>query len=273
MGKVLGTYKKRIDMANKIPLSVVVITRNEETNIARCLKSANFTDEIIVLDDNSADRTVEIARQFTDKVFSRKMDVEGRHRNYAYSLAKNGWVLSLDADEVISDELKEELEGLFKGEMKHAAYTIPIRTYIDDYWIRHGGWYPAGKVRLFRKDKFKYEEVEVHPRVFIDGTCGHLTKDIIHHSYRDFHDFFASLNNQTTQEAKKWFNEKRKIGFLKMMRKFYDRPFKTYFLKKGYKDGLVGFVVAYANGLYQLMSYVKYRELCRKDEKKKGKAK
>ena len=257
-------------MQKKLPITVAVITKNEEGNIARCLESLTWADEIIVLDDESTDKTVEVARRYTPNVKVKKMDIEGRHRNYAYSLAKNSWVLSLDADEVVSKELAEELESLMKSDIPHAALTIPIKAYIGSYWIRHGGWYPASKVRLFKKDKFKYDEVEVHPRVFIDGSCGHLTKDIEHYSYRDFHDFFASLNNQTTLEAKKWFNERRKIGFLKMMRKFYDRFIKSFFLKKGYKDGLIGFVVAYGNGLYQMMSYAKYQFMLKeeKDAKK-----
>ncbi len=255
----------------KLKLSIVVITKNEEDNIGRSLESARFADDLIVLDDNSGDKTVSIAKSFTDRVYSRKMDVEGRHRNYAYSLAKNDWDLSLDADEVISKELEAELRELFKAGPGHAALTIPIKTYIGDYWIRYGGWYPAGKVRLFNKNKFKYDEVEVHPRVFIDGPCGHLTKDIVHYSYNDFHDFFTSLNNQTTQEAKKWFKEKRKIGFLKMMRKFYDRFLKAYLLKKGYKDGLIGFTVAYSASLYQLMSYAKYREMVNREKRNEKK--
>ncbi|HPM43517.1 MAG TPA: glycosyltransferase family 2 protein, partial [Candidatus Omnitrophota bacterium] len=99
---------------DKLPISVVVITKNEEDNIEPCLKSVSWADEIIVLDDNSIDKTVEIARKMTDKVFSRKMDIEGRHRNYAYSLAKNKWVLSLDADERASEELAVELAVLLK---------------------------------------------------------------------------------------------------------------------------------------------------------------
>lgn len=244
-----------------MPISVVVITRNEGENVAECLKSVLWADEIVVLDDNSTDDTHRIAKLYTDKVFSRRMDVEGIHRNYAYSLARNNWVLSLDADERVTKELAEELKTAFRGESAHKAYTIPIRTFIGDRWIRYGGWYPAPKVRLFDKRFFKYEEAEVHPRVFIQGTCGHLTKDIIHYSYRDFHDFFESLNNQTTLEAKKWFSQKRKIGFLKMCRKFLDRFLKSYILKQGYRDGLLGFVVSYGSGLYQFMSYVKYREM------------
>ena len=251
---------------DKLPVSVVVITRNESGNIAECLKSAQWAGEIIVLDDNSTDDTVKISRQFTDKVHTRKMDIEGAHRNYAYSLAKNDWVLSLDADERITPELVDELRDLLSKPMPHKAYSIPIRTFIGKRWIRYSGWYPAPKVRLFDKNNFKYEEAEVHPRVFIQGTCGHLTKDILHYSYRDYHDYFESLNNQTTLEARKWFKEKRKIGFLKMYRKFIDRFLRAYILKQGIRDGLLGFVISYGSGLYQFMSYVKYQEMLKNDK-------
>ena len=253
----------------KVKLSVVVITKNEEDNIEKCLSSAAFADEIIILDDQSTDKTVELAKKYTSNIQSRKMDIEGRHRNYAYGLSRNNWVLSLDADEVISEGLREELTALLsKTDIKEAAFTIPIKTYIGEYWIKHGGWYPAGKVRLFKKDKFKYEEAEVHPRVFIDGPCGHLKGDIVHYSYRDFHDFFASLNNQTTLEARKWFKEKRKINFLKMWRKAVSRFLKAYIQKQGYKDGLLGFTVSYSGGLYQFLSYIKYKEMVNNGENK-----
>ncbi len=255
----------------KVPISVVVITKNEEDNIAECLKSAEFADEVIVLDDNSTDKTVEIAKKYTAKVHSRKMDIEGRHRNYAYSLAKNAWVLSLDADERISPELAEELAGLFSAGPKDKAYTIPIKTFIGKRWIRYSGWYPAPKVRLFEKASFKYEEAEVHPRVFIQGSCGHLTKDIVHYSYRDFHDFFQSLNNQTTLEAKKWFKERRNVNFIKVHRKALSRFLKGYIQKGGYKDGLLGFAISWAGGLYQFMSFIKYKEMLYNEGQEKQK--
>lgn len=251
----------------KVPLSVVVIAKNEEENIADCLKSASFADEIIVVDDHSADKTIEIARRFTDKVFSRKMDIEGRHRNYAYSLAKNDWVLSLDADERVSPLLAKELEELFKGQIKDVVFCIPIKTFIGTRWIRYGGWYPAPKDRLFDKRIVKYEEKGVHPRIIYHGSCGRFLKgDIEHYSYRDFHDFFQSLNNQTTLEAKKWFEEKRKIGILKAYRKFLSRFIKHYFLQQGFRDGVTGLIAAWGGGFYQIMSYVKYWEM-RQNEK------
>ncbi|NQT22631.1 MAG: glycosyltransferase family 2 protein [Candidatus Omnitrophica bacterium] len=247
----------------KPAISVVIITKNEEDHIAECVRSAAWAEEVLVIDDDSTDSTREIAKNNGATVIMRKMDVEGKHRNFAYSRARNPWVLSLDADERISPALKDELTRIVEGSPKENAFSIPIKTYIGTHWIRSGGWYPAPKVRFFRKDKFKYEEVEVHPRVFIDGPCGHLKGDIIHYSYKDFHEFFESLNNQTTLEAKKWFNEKRKINTRGMLRKLCDRFLKAYFLKKGYKDGLVGFAVSYAGGLYQFMSYMKYKEMLR----------
>ena len=190
------------------------------------------------------------------------MDIEGAHRNYAYSLAKNNWVLSLDADERVSPKLAEELTNLFNGPIKDVVFCIPIKTYIGKHWIKYGGWYPASKDRVFDKRIVKYEEKGVHPRIIYHGSCGRSLKgEIIHYSYRDFHDYFQSLNNQTTLEAKKWFEEKRKIGFLKAYRKSLTRFLKSYFLQQGFKDGVVGLMVAWGSGFYQIMSYVKYWEM------------
>ena len=244
-----------------ISLSVVVLTKNEEKRITACLDSVKWADEIIIVDDESSDRTVEFARRYTDKIFTRKMDVEGIHRNWAYAKAKNTWVLSLDADEKVSEELRQEINEILSSNTKFAAFSIPLRNYIGSYWVRHGGWYPAGKVRLFNKNKFKYEEVKVHPRVFIDGECGHLSKDIIHKGYPDLAHFLDSLNRQTTWEAEKWFSQKKPMKLGRFLWRTTDRFFRSYVMKKGYKDGFVGFVVAFYAGFYQFLSYLKYREL------------
>ncbi len=250
----------------KFPLSVVVITKNEEDNIAKCLDSTKWADEIIVVDDHSTDNTVSIAKNYTDKVFVKKMDVEGTHRNYAYSLANNTWVLSIDADEVISEELKNEIIDTLNKNTEHNVFAIPLRNYIGNYWIRWGGWYPAFKDRLFRKDHFKYEDVDVHPRVFYDGTCGRLSKDIIHYSYKDFGEFVRSLDGQTTKEAQKWYSTKKKVTFFKAMWRTIDRFIRTYYTKKGYKDGYVGLFIAACGGMYQFLSYAKYWEIKRNDK-------
>ena len=254
-------------MSKKAPLSIVVITKNEAERLEDCLKSVSWANDLIVVDDFSVDTTTRIARKYTDRVYERKMDIEGRHRNYAYSLAKHEWVFSLDADERMTDELREEIKHILRKDIKHVAFTVPIKAFIGDKWVKHGGWYPGRKVRLFRKDKFKYEEVKVHPRVFYKGSCGHLKNPILHYSYKNFHEFIESLNNQTTLEAEKWFNEKRKIGLVKALRKTCDRFLRAYILKRGFLDGLTGLIFAMAAGLYQIFSYAKYQEMLKQGKK------
>jgi len=248
-------------MKEKISVSVVVLTKNEENRIAQCLNSVKWAEEIILVDDESIDKTVEIAKRYTDKVFIKKMDIEGRHRNWAYAQAKNNWVLSLDADEIATPELKEEIEMvLSKGPLEN-GFTIPRRNYIGDYWVRHSGWYPSPQLKLFRKDKFRYEEVSVHPRAIMDDPCGHLKSDIIHYSYKNLEDFLTKLNNQTTREAQKWFHQNKPMRFGIFIWRTVDRFMRTYIGRKGYKDGFIGFAIAFYAGLYQFISYLKYREL------------
>ena len=223
-------------MLEKIPLSVVVLTKNEEDRIVSCLTSVEWADEIIVVDDDSTDRTREIAQGLGAKVFIKKMEVEGKHRNWAYAQAKNIWVLSLDADEIVTPELKKEIMHLFKQKMGFEAYTIPRRNFIGKYWIRYGGEYPAAQLRLFKKDNFRYEEVSVHPRAFLNGKRGHLKHDLIHYSWKDFADFLAKLNRQTSWEAQKWITTGRKMSMLHAFWRVLDRFFRRYFRKKGYKD-------------------------------------
>lgn len=243
-----------------LELSVVILTKNEESCIAECLESVKWANEIIVVDDESTDKTTEIVKRYTDKLFIKKMDVEGRHRNWAYAQARNHWVLSLDADETVTPELKLEIERAINSQ-EFVAYDIPLRNYIGSYWVKHGGWYPASKVRLFRKDKFKYEEAEVHPRVFIEGATGHLRSDIIHKGYPDLEHFLSSVNRQSTLEAVKWIKTGRRMSFGHALWRAVDRFFRRYLRKEAYKDGMYGFIIAFFDTLYQILSYAKYIEM------------
>jgi glycosyltransferase involved in cell wall biosynthesis len=186
----------------KAPLTVVVIAKNEEENMADCLGSVKgWADEIVVVDDQSTDRTVEISKRYTDRVLHRKMDNEGTHRNWAAAQARNEWVLFLDADERVTPELQQEISETLPS-TTHAVFAIPLRTYIGTYWVYHSGWYPGSKVRMVKKSVFKYEEAKVHPRILCEGTCGHLKKDIIHYGYPDLEHFLQSLNRQRSEERR-----------------------------------------------------------------------
>ncbi len=249
-------------MNHQVPLSVVIITKNEEKNLPDCLESIQWAKEIILVDGFSSDRTVAIAERYTDKIHLRKMDIEGKHRNFAYSLATQEWILSLDADERVSFELAQEIkEVVKKNDPNFAGYAVPVKTFIGNRWVKAAGYYPARKLRIHRKGKFRYEETSVHPRAFLDGKEQPLKNDILHYGFRDFTHFFDKLNNQTTLEAEKWIQDNRKIGISKLISKAVDRFLRNYIGKKGFKDGFMGFLMSMAHGLYQLMTYAKYLEL------------
>jgi len=246
-----------------IPLSVVVITKNEASRLADCLKSvAGWAEEIIVLDDNSTDGTADIAKTFTDKVFVRRMDIEGKHRNYAYGLASTEWILSLDADERVTPELREEIAALFQKGPDCNGYSIPRKNFMGNTWVRYGGMYPSAQLRLFKNKEFRYDELaEVHPQAYMKDPRGALKSDILHYTYRDFADAIAKLDRQTDLEAKKWFREKRKVGVLGTTRKMIDRFWRSYVSKQGHKDGVIGLFLAVNSGMYQFLSFAKYWEM------------
>ena len=246
----------------KSPLSVMVMTKDEEKNIAECLESIAWAKDIIVLDDCSTDRTCDIAKHYGARVVERKLDIEGRHRNYGYALAQEKWILSLDADERVTPPLAEEIKKIVADDsISLSGFSIPIRNYIGSYWIQHGGWYPAGKLRLFKKGTFRYQEDEVHPLMIGGDDWGFCTGDIVHYSYRNFEDFIHKLNNLSSREATKWIRTERKMSLGHALWRTVDRFFRTYLLKKGYKDGFIGFIVAIFASLYQILSYAKYWEM------------
>lgn len=250
-------------MADKIKISVVTLTKNSQEIIEDCLKSVyGWVEEIIILNDMSTDKTLEIAAKYTDKIFTQKWAKEGAQRNFAYSKASCDYILSLDSDERVTPELKEEIIEIFKQGPKYNGYNIPHRNFIGNHWIRYGGWYPNAKLKLFRKDKFKYEEeAEYHPRALMEGKTYTLKSDLIHYAYRSFENLFAKINHQTNFEAKKWARDGRKMSFSICMGRLISRFLKFYFVKQGYKEGFIGFMMASADSFYQIMTYSKYWEI------------
>ena len=238
-----------------------MIAKNEEENIEECLASVyGWADEIIVVDDESTDRTVELAQAYADKIFRRKMENEGKHRNWAYAQARNEWVLSLDADEYVTEALKKEIaEILPKTDVQ--SFSMPLKTEIWKYWVQHSGWYPAHKLRMFMKSKQKYEETGVHPKTMYKIPTAKLNGDIVHKGYPDFEHFLASLNRQTTLEARKWIQTGRHMSLGKAVWRTFDRFPRSFIGKKGYKDGFIGFMIAFFASLYQIMSYAKYWQM------------
>lgn len=249
---------------SRAPLSVVVIAKNEEKRLEDCLRSVAWAEEVLVVDDESVDRTAEIAKGLGAKVFHRAMDIEGRQRNFGFDQSSQPWILSLDADERVTPELAEEIRrALIENADKSGVvgFAIPIRTYIGSRWIRGAGYYPARKTRLFRKGKFRYEEARVHPRALYDGKILDLHGDILHYSCAHLGQFVTKFNRETSLEAEKWVSDGRKVRLPTIVRKMVDRFLKNYFLKGGWHDGTMGYVMSLFHSFYQLVSYAKYREM------------
>ena len=253
---------------NTQKITAFVITHNEEKNIEGCLGSISWSDEIVIVDSMSTDRTLDIAKKYTKNIYQKEFTNFSEMKNFALSKATNHWVLSLDADERMSVEIKEEIQSMILHNPQYSAYTIPRRNYIGTYWVKGGGWYPSAQMKLFRKDKFRFEEVEVHPRAFLDGSCGHLKGDMIHYSYKGYEDFLNKINKQTTLEAKKWVRTGRKMSLGVALWRAIDRFFRRFIGKKGWKDGFIGFMVAFFDTLYQIVSYAKYRQMVSENDKK-----
>ena len=252
-------------MAGTTPLSVVILTKNEAGRIAECLRSVGWAEDVLIVDDESTDDTVRIAESLGARVLRRKMDLEGRHRNWAYAQAKHEWVLSLDADERVTPELGQELQRLLgDGEPPFETYAIPRRNYIGSRWLRHGGWYPSAQMKLFKKSVFRWEETTVHPRAISDRAWGTLRHDLIHFSYRDRQDFIRKMDHHTTLEAQKWLADGRRVTLGKALWRTVDRFVRSYVLKRGFLDGGLGFFVAWMAGKYQWLSYRKYCDMKRR---------
>ncbi len=245
------------------PLSVVILTKNEAQRIAECIESVRWADEILVVDDESTDDTVQIAQSLGARVLRRKMDIEGRHRNWAYDQAKHDWVLSLDADERVTPELAAEIQRIFQNDAPYETYCIPRKNFIGTRWLRYGGWYPSAQMKLFKKSVFRWEEAAVHPRAICDRPWGTLQHDLIHFSYRNEQDFHQKLDRQTTLEARKWAESGRRISLGTALWRTVDRFFRSYVLKQGFRDGGIGLFTAWMGGKYQWVSYLKYQQLRR----------
>jgi len=250
-----------------VALSAVIIAKNEQGRIKDCLDSVyGWVDEIVVLDDESTDNTRAIAAGYTDKIFIRHMELEGKHRNFGAAQVKNGWVLLLDCDERLTDDLKNEIAAVLKeGDPKIAAYWAPQINYLGDVPLNHGGW-SNPHIRMYNRNFVRWSEADydvIHPGLkFQDGfRGGNLKGKTIHYSFSNVENFIAKINRYSTLEATKWYLDGRKMSFGKAMWRSWDRFFRRFIAKKGYKDGYYGFVAAVISGFHEFAAYSKYKEI------------
>jgi glycosyltransferase involved in cell wall biosynthesis len=244
-------------------ISAVIITRNEEANLERCLRSLAWVDEIVVVDSGSTDRTVEIARGVHAKVLHREWCGFGPAKQYALEQATGEWILSVDADEEISATLKDEIVQAVGGAASCAGYYLPRRTQFLGRWIRHSGWYPDYVLRLFKRDGGRFTEALVHEKVEVAGTVGRLTNPILHYSYPTLEAYLRKLDHYSTLSAQRMFDAGKRSWTWGMTVKPAAAFVRKYLFQQGWRDGWEGFLIATLTATGTRLKYAKLRSLSR----------
>jgi len=247
--------------------SICIIVKNEERIIARCLESIrDLSDDIIIVDSFSKDKTIEIAKQFNNiNIFQNKWHGYSIQRNFAHTKAKYDWIFWFDADEVISKELYNELKNL-NPEAEIAAYKIPRLDFFYGRWIKHGDWYPQYHENLYNKRILTWDEnMIVHEKLISKNKkeykIGFLKSPLLHFSHITINDTIEGFMNYTDLEAIKLYKEKKEVSnfalLLEMWLQIIKQFFGRYFLKQGFRDGIHGFIIACLMSFYKFLQYSK----------------
>lgn len=248
-------------------LSVVVITKNEQANLRRCLASVLFADEIVIVDDNSTDGTRAIAADFGAKIISPEWIGFGPAKRAGVAAASGDWILSLDADEEVTSELADEIKQIVTMDANFFGYEMPRRTQFLGRWIYHCGWYPDQVLRLFRRGRGNFTEARVHETVELSGPAGRLKGEILHYSYPDLESYFEKFNRYTTIAAEQGVAEGRRPGGYDIIVRPLAAFIKHYFTKRGFLDGVEGFLISVLSSVHVMVKYAKMRHLARRGDK------
>ena len=241
------------------PISVVIVTKNEEINIEDALKSVADAKEIVIVDSFSTDKTIELCKKYTGKVYQHEWQGFARQKQMAVDYSEGPWVLILDADERVTPELKAEIIGTISNTNSNGFY-MPRENYFIGKWIKHSGWWPDNTLRLFKKDKGRLEPREVHEKVVVQGSTGYLKNPIKHYTYRSVSDFVERMERYSTLAAKEIRKNSGNAGLFSIAIKPLATFIKMYFLRRGFLDGTRGLILALLYSYYTLLKYVKVWE-------------
>lgn len=251
-------------------ISAVIITYNEEKRLEAALKSLkDVVEEIIVVDRYSEDDTVKLARKFTDRVFLRKWTNFSDQKNYGNTKAEFPWILSLDADERLSPELREEIIKLKEQEQDPgcSGFEIPRRVFYLSRWVRHTVWNPDTRIRLFRRDKARWEGEYVQEDLVVEGEVKKLKGPLYHFTYRNIADHLSRMNTFSDLGAQKLYAKNKRCRWYHLAFLPFFRFVKSYIFKVGFLDGFAGFVISVLDGYACFVTYAKLKEIWKTGEK------
>jgi len=246
-------------------ISCAIVVYNEERNIRDCLESAKWMDEIIVVDAFSQDKTVQICREYTQRIYQRSWNGFGEQKNHAIDHAACDWVFILDADERISPELRAEIEAVLARSQTDGpvAYYLPRRNYFYGRWIKRLGCYPDYQLRLFRKGVGRLNDEEPHNKFVFQGEAGHLRTPLDHYTERTIEDHFRKFNNFTTLAAQERAKTRRTAHWYDLTFRPILTFFKYYLQRQGFREGMHGFVISVFASMYTFVKYAKLWDLIR----------
>lgn len=242
-------------------ITATIITLDEERHIARAIESLRCCDEILVLDSGSVDRTTELAEKLGARVIESPWRGYAGQKNWAAEQAANDWILSLDADEALSEALEGEIWNLKKSGPKYDAYTMPRLAQYLGRWILHSGWYPDRKIRLYNRNRAKWVGNFVHESVQVRGRLGHLEANLLHFTCDSLSEHLKTMDRYTTLAAEELVSRKARIGWNHVILDPAWTFLKTYFFQAGFLDGIEGLTIAYMAGLYTFLKYAKARNM------------
>ncbi|MCG8333103.1 MAG: glycosyltransferase family 2 protein [Proteobacteria bacterium] len=255
---------------NNIYISAAVITLNEEKNIRDCLTSLSWVDEIIVVDSLSPDKTKEIAESMGAKVIDQAFLGHVKQKQLAVDSCTHDWVIALDADERVTDSLRDEIASLFRNtnesDLLH-GYSVARKSFHLGRWIMHGGWYPDRNIRLFNRKAGYWTGTNPHDVITVEGKAGHLKSALEHYVFNDLKHNVQTNNSYSSISARILFEENKKPSLLKLLFKPFGKFIETYVVKRGFLDGMPGFIIAVGAAYSMFLKYAKLWEHYRLNNK------
>lgn len=242
-------------------ISAFVVCMNEERNIRRCLESLKWCDEIVVIDSGSTDETLTICREYTSKVIVRPWAGYVGQKSFGLEQCSHPWVLNVDSDEEVSNELREEILEILSrnGNLPRPAsgYYLPRVVFYLGRWWKKGGWHPEFRLRLMRREQTSWGGNEPHERAVVSGNTAKLRSELRHFTYSDITEHVSSLNNFSNVSAQTMYERGERSSIIKMAINPWARFMKFYFLKRGFLEGKAGLIVAMLEGYYVFLKYSK----------------
>jgi glycosyltransferase involved in cell wall biosynthesis len=242
-------------------ISATIITLNEEESLPRALASVSFCDEVVVVDSGSADRTREIAERAGARVLTRRWTGYADQKNFAAQSASHDWILALDADEEVTVQLRASIQALQEAGPQHAGYRFARLARYLGRWIRHSGWYPDAKVRLYDRRRGRWHGDYVHESVRVEGSVGELAGDLLHYTCDSLEDHRRRVDRYTDLAARELIANRRRIGLGRLLASPPWAFLRSYVLQQGFRDGPEGLLIARMAASYTYSKYAKARAL------------